>query len=155
MHFLYGLGAIALLVAALSTVLEWKYARQLFAAGVIVEILVFIVSLIDIPPSESDRTEEIVFPPNQERKNQSDAGVETKSEPESELRQILSSINRLGYSFDELKSSQESLKQGFDTLKDEYRGIKRTSQLLSRDINELKDKSSVTSRELEKMKKKT
>ena len=51
-RFIYTLGAIILLIAALLLILEWPYAKELFGLGLFLEIIVFILSIIE--PSSSD-----------------------------------------------------------------------------------------------------
>ncbi|MBR9860303.1 hypothetical protein GYB22_06060 [bacterium] len=152
-HFLYGFGAIVILVAALSTVLEWKYARHLFAAGIIVEIVIFIVSLIDIPPSEIPSTPEIVFPPQDHSTEDSEAQKKTSPEKNNELDKVLSSIEGLNDSFQLLRRSNQDLNESVQQIKQDYREIKRSTLNFEQSLNTIKSKVDQTSEKVEKLEK--
>ena len=140
-RIIYSLGAVILLIASLFFVLEWSYARELFGLGLFMEIIVFVLSLIE--PSSSGRKEEIVFKPKKEVKftplvneaNSRESGAQTLEQSISKLtdlnEQLAKSLQKveLNYQDNLLRTSQ--LEQRMEKLQLQIRKTNEQLQQLT------------------------
>lgn len=141
-HFLYAVGTIVLLAAALFVALELDYAKELFAIGLFIEILVFIISLIEPDKEEKEYSKEIVFPPSKssdaikkskfrlKRRSAADKKNDTESTPTDEVLETLASI----------KSTTEQLALSIQDLQQNYRQLSISTDKNQQDLQELKEK---------------
>lgn len=140
-NFLYSIGTVILLVAALFMVLEWEHARTLFGVGLFIEIVVFVISLIDKETEDPGYTEEIVFPPVAEKVVKKKAEklpiIEPKLGTEDHLKE---SLKELSASINALHTTTKSIVHTVDQLQEDYEKLIETSEQNSSDLKLLKQR---------------
>lgn len=121
-RIIYTLGAVILLIASLFFVLEWSYAKELFGLGLFMEIIVFVLSLIE--PQKSTGKQEIVFKPKKSTKFIPDTPTEAHSN--SAQHSLEDSISTLTDLNQQLAKSLQKVELNYQD------NLLRTSQLEQR-----------------------
>lgn len=152
-NFLYSLGTVILLVAALFMVLEWEYAKQLFAAGLFIEIVVFVISIIDKEPEELNYSEEIVFPPQAENIPKKEKTVSKKTEKLSELDDVKASLQDITDSISSLNNTTKDLVNTVSHIQDNYERLIERNSKNKTELELLKEKLDLTYKKLESINK--
>lgn len=134
-QFLYVVGTIVLLTAALFVALELKYAKELFAAGLFIEILVFIISLIDKDKDEKENTEEIVFPPV---KKESKPKFRLKRNAVPETRTVSDDSSEMMETLQSIRTTTEHLARSVDSLQRNYQKLSDSSTRHAEELEWLK-----------------
>ena len=97
-RFIYTVGAVILLTASLFYVLEWDYAKELFGLGLFLEIVVFILSLLEPEEKEATQTNTAHLAKNQKfqlelpRRTNKDRYSKTVDTHEDELLDTLRAV---------------------------------------------------------------
>lgn len=124
MNWLYSSGAIILLIASLFFVMGWDYARVLFGAGLFIEIVVFLISVIDPTSSHTELKEEIVFPSVSERKHSKEIRLNSPKQVEStnntDLRVLTQTIQEMNATVNVLLNTTKDLAGTVDHLEQDY-----------------------------------
>lgn len=141
-HFLYALGTIVLLTAALFVALELDYAKELFAIGLFIEILVFIISLIEPDKEDKEYSEEIVFPPikSSEHEKKPKFRLKRKSNADKQIPLETIQTDEVLETLASIRSTTEQLSRSIQDLQQNYRHLSINADKNQRDLKELKDK---------------
>ncbi|MFY0643629.1 MAG: hypothetical protein JXR19_04115 [Bacteroidia bacterium] len=112
-RFIYTLGAIILLIAALLLILEWPYAKELFGLGLFLEIIVFILSIIE-PKNSNIKTNSTYSDSTEFVKPKFTLDLTSKSKNTSEDGHLVDSIEQLSKITSQLSDTVERMHMNYE-----------------------------------------
>lgn len=148
MQFLYATGAVVLLVAALFLVMDWDYAQEVFALGILIEILVFIFSVIDPEGAKTHQHKEIAFPPKAKIRT---SRKQVRLPKEQDMNAVIASLTEMNKSMEYLLQTTEQLSDHVLHVEEEQHDVLGNLDHYKSEINELRDQLEATRRKLDEL----
>lgn len=150
LNFVYGVGAAVVILGAIAKFLDWKYADEIFIAGLATEVVVFVVSSFRFKNSRKDYKWERVFPGILDEnegdfKTYDQVGMNNEIVKrntdylESKLGQMEENIDKLNNIFSQLTHSIESMNTSIKKLEDANNGYEGQMKELKKNLSSMND----------------
>jgi gliding motility-associated protein GldL len=150
LNFVYGVGAAVVILGAIAKFLDWKYADEIFIAGLATEVVVFIISSFRFKRKRNEYKWEKVFPGildegTDDFKVYDQVGMNNEIVKrntdylENKLSQMEENIDKLNDIFSQLTRSIEGMNTSIKKLEDANNGYEGQMKELKKNLGTMND----------------